>query len=170
MKNTKKEKLTRYSITHIKNICLLVLGILLFFNTLLLSSCSTQISTPTPDTTKQPIPHSIKGYEIYSWQDEGQWVFKLITGTNRQKTIVEIMSNSETIHDDNWTNIKINGVDNLKIILENLPKGESIFWMNGNGIEKATEQAIPIIFPPDIMIEDIREFCEQIEVDLVISE
>jgi len=108
MKNTEKEKLTRYSITHIKNICLLALGILLFFNTLLLSSCSTQISTPTLDTTKLPIPHSIKGYEIYSWQDEGKWVFKLITGTNRQKTIVEIMSNSETNQDDNWTNIKIN--------------------------------------------------------------
>jgi len=61
-------------------------------------------------------------------------------------------------------------VDNLKIILENLPKGESIFWMTGNEIEKATEQAIPIIFPPDVLIEDIREFCEQIEVDLVISE
>ncbi len=42
----------------------------------------------------------MKGYEIYSWQEDEEWVFKLITGTNRQKTIDEIMSNSETIQED----------------------------------------------------------------------
>jgi hypothetical protein len=112
----------------------------------------------------------MKGYEIYSWQEEGEWVFKVITGTNRQKSVEEIMSNSETVQDDAWTNIKIEGVENLKIILKNLPKGESIFWMSGNGIETVTDQNTTIAFPPDSMIEDIREFCEQIGLDLTIIE
>jgi len=112
----------------------------------------------------------MKGYEIYSWQEDEEWVFKLITGTNRQKTIDEIMSDSEPIQEDTWTNIKINGVDNLKIILENLPKGESLFWLSANGIETAVDQTNPIEYPPDAMVEDIRKFCDQIDVELVISE
>jgi hypothetical protein len=170
MRNTGKDKLSRYSITNKKNKCLLVLGILLFFNTLLLSSCSSQISTPTPDLSKQDIPHSMKGYEIYSWQDEGQWVFKLITGTNRQKTIDEILSISEPIQEDAWVNIKINGVDDLKIILGSLPKDESLFWMAENGIETAADQSILLEYPPDFMVEDIRRFCEQIGVYLTLSQ
>ena len=112
----------------------------------------------------------MKGYEFYSWQEEGQWIFKLMTGTNRQKSIEEIMSNSETIQEDTWVNIKIKGVAELKIVLENLPEGESLVWMAGIGIEPSTDLAIPITYPPDAMIEEIRDFCEQIGVDLVVSE
>lgn len=111
----------------------------------------------------------MKGYEIYSWQEAGQWVFKLITGTNRQKTIEEIMADSETIQDDTWINIKIIGVDDLKIILGNLPEDESVFWIAANGMETTADQAIHFEFPPDSMIEDIHGFCEQIGVDLIIS-
>ena len=112
----------------------------------------------------------MKGYEIYSWQDEGQWVFKLITGTNRQKTIDEILSTSETTQEDAWVNIKINGVDDLKIILGSFPKDESLFWMAENGIETAADQSIFLEYPPDFMVEDIRRFCEQIGVYLTLSQ
>ena len=169
MRNSEKERLPRYPITIMKKISLLVSGILFFCFTIVFSSCSSRDSTPTIDTSKQSIPHSMKGYEIYSWQEEGQWVFKLFTGTNRLKTIEEIMSNSEPIQDDTWTNIKINRVDDLKIILEKLPEGESLFWMTANGIETSADQAILFEYPPDAMIEEIRDFCEQIGVDLVIS-
>ena len=32
----------------------------------------------------------MKGYELYSWQDGGQWKFSLLVGTNREKTLEEI--------------------------------------------------------------------------------
>ena len=124
MSNSENGRLPRGQNTNMINLYFLFSGFLLLCFTLLISSCSPQINTPNPDSSKQPIPKSMKGYEIYSWHEDGGWVFKLITGTNRQKTIDEIMSDSEPIQEDTWTNIKINGVDNLKIILENLPKGE----------------------------------------------
>jgi hypothetical protein len=34
----------------------------------------------------------MKGYELYSWQQDGQWVFSLLVGTNREKTLDEIQS------------------------------------------------------------------------------
>ena len=170
MRNKEKERHNSYLIFIMKNISLLIAAILMFCNILLLSSCSSRISTPTPDNSKQSIPPSMKGYEIYSWEEEGQWVFKLMTGTNRQKSIEEIMSNSETIQDDAWVNIKINGVDDLKTILEKLTKGDSLFWLSTKHIVYTADQANPIVFPPDAMIDDILELCKQIGVDLVISE
>ena len=153
-----------------KKMCLLVSGIIFLSIELTLSSCSSQFSTPTPEALNHPLPRSMKGYEIYSWQEDGGWIFKLMTGTNRQKTIEEIISNSEAIQDGTLINIKIIGVDDLKKTLGNLPKEESVFWMSPNGLETTADQAIPIEYPPDAMIEDIRGFSEQIGVDLVLSQ
>ena len=34
----------------------------------------------------------MKGYELYSWQEGGQWKFSVLIGTNRKKTLDEIKS------------------------------------------------------------------------------
>ena len=149
--------------------CILVLAVLLFFYSYILAACSTQIKTLTPEISENLLPHSMKGYEIYSWQEGEQWAFKLITGTNRQKSIEEIMSNSEPIQEDSLVNIKIIGVDELKKILGRIPKDESVFWLTADRIDSTANQAIPFGFPPDILIEDIQDFCEQVGVDLIVS-
>jgi hypothetical protein len=46
------------------------------------------------------LPHSMKGYELYSWSQDGEWHFTLITGTNRNKTLEEIISPSNTVTAD----------------------------------------------------------------------
>jgi hypothetical protein len=48
-------------------------------------------------TSVEKLPRSFKGYELYSWEEEGQWHFTLITGTNRIKTIEEITSKGDFI-------------------------------------------------------------------------
>jgi len=42
-------------------------------------------------------PPSMKGYELYSWEEDNQWHFTLITGTNRTKTMEEITSEEDFI-------------------------------------------------------------------------
>jgi len=153
----------------LKNLYLLVLGISLISTVTILTACSTQIISPTPEISENPLPQSMKGYEIYSWQEDDQWVFKLITGTNRQKTVEEIITNSETIQDDAWVNIKINGVDALKIILRRLPKGETVFWLTVDQMDNTANQFNSFEFPHDVVIEDIQGLCKQIGVDLIIS-
>ena len=42
--------------------------------------------------TVAPFAESMKGYELYSWQEGDQWKFSLLIGTNRDKTLEEIKS------------------------------------------------------------------------------
>jgi hypothetical protein len=64
------------------------------------------------------LPHSMKGYELYSWQAREQWYFSLVVGTNRQKTFQEIAAPRS----------RIKGLAALKRKLDLVPKGEDLIW------------------------------------------
>src|SRR5215208_4373180 len=68
--------------------------------------------------TATPFPESMKGYELYSWQEGGQWKFSLLVGTNREKTLEEIKS----------ADVLLSGVDELTSALKNVPSGQYITW------------------------------------------
>ena len=53
-----------------------------------------KLTTMPSATAIGKIPHSMKGYELYSWPEDSQWHFTLITGTNRDKTLEEVISNA----------------------------------------------------------------------------
>ena len=55
---------------------------LLLIVSLLLAGCC-----PKADSDSE----SMKGYELYTWQEGGQWYFALLEGTNRLKTDEEIL-------------------------------------------------------------------------------
>ena len=52
--------------------------------------------------SNQPLPKSMKGYELYSWQQNGKWRFTLVTGTDRDKTLDEIISGEEQVTGGGW--------------------------------------------------------------------
>ncbi len=101
---------------------------------LLLAGCRTAVQ-PTATQWAQ----SMKGYELYSWQEDNQWKFSLLIGTNREKTLDEIKS-ADTL---------LSGVDALLSVLEKIPSGETITWSS-----KAT-----LSFPPDDIIKQVEKFC-----------
>ena len=110
----------------------------LFFSLLLglaLSGCAT-----AEQLTVSPLPESMKGYELYSWEENGQWRFSLLVGTNREKTIDEIKS-ADTILPD---------VDTLTSTLEKIPSGQFITWSSKETLS----------FPPDDMIQQIEQTCK----------
>ena len=84
-----------------------------------------------------PFPESMKGYELYSWQDGSQWRFSILIGTNREKTLDEIKS----------ADVTLSSVEELKSTLEQIPAGQYITW--------STRETLS--FPP----EDIRNQVEQ---------
>ncbi len=109
----------------------------LFFTILLavlLSGCSTGAQ---PAATLPP--ESMKGYELYSWQDGSQWKFSLLTGTNREKTLDEIQSTDKTL----------DGVDALRSALEIISPGQTITW-------SAKE---PLAFPPEEIVGQVEQIC-----------
>lgn len=87
------------------------------------------------------LPQSFKGYELYSWQEESDWCFTLITGTNRNKTAEEILSPEPLVTADGWVQIQVLGVDELKATLSRVPQGEYVVWFDrfyGEGGEAIT--------------------------------
>ena len=94
---------------------------------------------------------AMKGYELYSWQSQGNWYFSLLEGTNRLKSIEEIMK----------PDARLIGIDGLKQALEYLPPGEQVFWII---------REIPgLSMPPDSVVDEIRVFCDQFGLQLEVE-
>ena len=109
----------------------------LFFTILLavlLSSCST---TAQPGATLPA--ESMKGFELYSWQEGDQWKFSLLTGTNHEKTLDEVQSEDAAL----------DGVDALRSALEGVSVGQTITW-------SAKE---PLAFPPEEIVQQVEQIC-----------
>jgi hypothetical protein len=109
---------------------LLVLALGLF-----LSSCGT-----TRGTDAAQLAESMKGYELYSWQEGDHWVFSLLVGTNREKTLEEIKS-TDTILPD---------VDTLISVLETVPSGQYVTWSSRETLS----------FPSDDIIKQVEKVCK----------
>jgi len=113
------------------------------------------------------LPHSMKGYELYSWLEEGQWHFTLITGTNRIKTIEEITSKEDFISETGWVKIQVVGADAIKDVLSRLPEGESVFWCDELHIGQSTDTDLQL--PPEEIADSIQEYANQCGLDFVIT-
>ena len=119
-----------------------------FLLAMLLIGCESN-EAESPDATLAP---SLKGYEIYSWQESGNWAFALVAGTNRIKTFDEISS----------PKIRVQGLDALKGELDRLPGGEHVFWSAGR-VRNTT-------LPPRKTMDQIGAYCRQRGIQLSIDQ
>jgi hypothetical protein len=116
-----------------------------------------KLTTMPSATTDDKLPHSMKGYELYSWSEDSQWHFTLITGTNRNKTLEEIISNINIISEDGWVHIHVVGVDAIETVLSRLPQNEYIFWLARLREEQTPQGGVNITLPPGPTIDSIKE-------------
>jgi hypothetical protein len=137
---------------------------------LVLSACTPPVRTPTPSAiVATPLPHSAKGYELYSWQANDQWHFALVTGTNRAKSLEEIISNENTVTSDGWVGIGVQGVDAIQNVLSGLPQHEEILWVGKQWLEQAQVQADSITLPPQEIIDVVQGYCKRSGLELQVS-
>jgi hypothetical protein len=111
-------------------------------------------------TAVNELPHSMKGYELYSWLEDGQWHFTLITGTDRNKTLEEITSKEDFISEAGWVNVHLIGVDAIEAALSKLPRNEFILWLDALR-EPSGQTDINIQLPPKQTSDAIKEFAGQ---------
>lgn len=111
-------------------------------------------------TSLSELPHSAKGYELYSWPEDGQWNFTLITGTNRNKTLEEITSSEDFISETGWERVHVAGVDGITTVLSNPPRSESVIWLSGLR-ENAAQTSVAIKLPPAPTIDTIKGYAAQ---------
>src|SRR2546423_9594364 len=106
----------------------------------LLFGCCQASPAQSRDAT---LPHSMKGYELYSWKSRGEWYFSLLIGTNRLKTFSEISS----------PKMRVRGVRELKESLNRLAGGEELTWSTG---------LVPrTVLPPERIVDEVKSYCER---------
>jgi len=102
---------------------------------LIMSGCGTAVE-PTPTQ----LAESMKGYELYSWQDGNLWEFSLLVGTNREKSLDEIKSPDSVLL----------GMDALTSTLRRVPPGQYVTWLSGETLS----------FPPGNIIKQVEDICK----------
>ncbi|MFA5309461.1 MAG: hypothetical protein WC370_08280 [Dehalococcoidales bacterium] len=108
-----------------------------------------------------PLPHAMKGYELYSWQEGADWHFTLITGTNRNKTLDEIISGESVEGEDGWVNIHVTGVDAIKNVLKRVPSGEFVSWSSGWGVALGTQTENPLTTGTRTAIKELSDLAKE---------
>ena len=115
------------------------------------------------------LPRSMKGYELYSWyvEEEDAWYYTLVTGTNRGKSYAELSTSESVITADDWVKITVRGIDSLKSMLDLLPEGEIVIWLDAGRLEGAP--AMEEAFPDREVVRGIERHCQRrtIRLDVV---
>ena len=119
------------------------------------------ITSLTVATVSQ-LPKSAKGYELYSWMEKGQWHFTLISGTNRNKNLAEILTEEDFISEVGWVKIQVTGIDELKTILSKLPAGEYVSWFSSLPQDQALPAGLEAELPTASTVEAIKEYARSI--------
>jgi hypothetical protein len=115
--------------------------------------------------TVKELPGSMKGYELYSWQQNGDWHFTLITGTNRNKSIDEIMSGTDFISEAGFVKIQMTGADALKSVLDKIPKGVQVIWLPYSAGGQSSQSA-NFSLPPRQTLNMIIDYARQQGIDI----
>jgi ABC-type glycerol-3-phosphate transport system substrate-binding protein len=124
---------------------------------LVLSACSAPgTGYPAPDWDKipDPLPESLKGYELYSWQAGGEWVFTLTTGTNRIKSFDEITSTENKI-EGGFVKITVTSIGDLVTLIERLPAGVDLLWSGIDLTGEVEDGIIYFTYPPDELMDRV---------------
>jgi hypothetical protein len=101
-------------------------------------------------TTGATLDLAFKGYELYSWQEEGEWVFALVLGTNRLKTHAEVTA--EANHLD---------FPALMAKLAELPPGEQVFWL--------TNRIPGMALPSEAVVSELSTFCMENGIEIAVE-
>jgi hypothetical protein len=99
-------------------------------------------------------PPQFKGWELYSYNQDGEWHYVLLTGTNRLKFRDEVFRGSSMT------------LEALKARFAHLAVGEYVFW-NRHGMDNSWGQDLD--FPEDRVMAEIKESAERAEIHLQIS-
>jgi hypothetical protein len=115
------------------------------------------------------LPRSFKGYELYSWSEDSQWHFTLITGTNRNTALEEIISSEDVISETGWVQIHVAGADAIKDVLSKLHQGEDVFWFAEWRSEQTPPANTDFMLPPEPTIDSIKEHAGQCGLNLTVQ-
>jgi hypothetical protein len=123
----------------------------------------------TAGSAADGLPHSMKGYELYSWPEGENWYFTLVTGTNRNKTLEEIVSPESVVSADGWVHLRVTGVAAINAVLGRLPRDESVIWLAGLRPDPRPEPPASaesaIALPPEPVVDAVKAHAADLGLD-----
>jgi ABC-type glycerol-3-phosphate transport system substrate-binding protein len=126
----------------------IILGVLV--TAVLLIGCGGEAAPET--TSAAAVSASMKGTDLYSWQDEvGTWWFAILPGTNRLKTIDELQAAAVNVRD-------------VKGAFSSLPPGETLLWNNQAAVEENVRELLAM--PPGEIVATLRAHAASAQVEL----
>ena len=119
---------------------------------------------PAPEWGSLPevFPQSVKGYELYSWQSGPDWLFTLITATNRNKTFEELTAPGNEIQEDGMVKITVGSEQDLLILLSRLPQKTEVSWSGIDLSGEVEEGTFYFSFPPDDLLDRIQTRADEL--------
>ena len=97
---------------------------------------------------------AFKGIELYSYQNEdGDWAFSVLPGTNRAKFIEEGKSGSLDL-------------DQLEECFCKLAVGEHVFWMDLSKTVQEESEKATFPFPPNALVQQVLDLANNCEIEL----
>jgi hypothetical protein len=110
---------------------------------------------PVLPSSTRPAQTAFKGMELYSWQSgEGEWLFSVMCGTNRVKTVEEVQANA----------MDIQGV---KQSFCEMAVGEMVIWIL-EAMNYSSGDFVKLPFPTQGLVSELEEQAAQCEIELVI--
>jgi len=141
-----------------KQIFLVMLGLIVALTGCSEASSQTQETIYQIDLNESAFPHSMKGWELYSWSGGSEWYYSILVGTNRLKSCEEVMT-SEAI---------VTGIDSLKTVLNKFPEGEYIIWLGTGWLDACWDDNFGnLSLPPEETVDEIKQYC--VENDLTLN-
>jgi hypothetical protein len=111
---------------------------------------------------KGAIPESMKGYEIYSWQEADTWKYTVITGTNRNKTYDEVTTKKNVLT-ENFVKLTVGSVATLKVVLGRMSSGTHIIWVS----DPLRVEGFNL--PPAVVLDEIESHCKSLNLDVYVN-
>jgi hypothetical protein len=128
----------------------------------------------TGDAATLQLPHSGKGYELYSWKEGQEWHFSLMTGTNRLKTYEEIVSGAwipaeDIVTESEWVAITAQGLEEVTTLLGRLPRGETVTWRGAGWLKQAGRSSGDLQLPGPEVVEEVADTCRELGIELQVA-
>jgi hypothetical protein len=103
----------------------------------------------------------MKGYQLFTWKQNGEWHYSLSMGTNREPTYDEITAKATVVV----------GRSEFESQLKRLPAGTEVFWHSDAppGLKKpAATTMISFKLPSRKRIEKVRSLCDKLGIKLTL--
>ncbi|PIQ25015.1 hypothetical protein COW36_16310 [bacterium (Candidatus Blackallbacteria) CG17_big_fil_post_rev_8_21_14_2_50_48_46] len=107
---------------------------LLAFTLLLVSGCilsSPFVAATSPSPSATPGETSFKGWNLYTWKEQGLYYWSLIPATNAQPDLSKIRTQAKP------------GLSSLTQALQSLARGQEVFWNFQVALYSSLQFALP---------------------------